>query len=155
MSKTNVARLLKQSDVPFDLLSYTVDEEDLSAQNVARKINYPLSSIFKTLVLETDQKQHIFAVISGEEELDLKAVALALSTKKVQMVPMNDLMRLTGYIRGGVAPIGAKKTFPVLLSDRAVGQSYMIISAGKRGWQIKLAPDDFLTFTNGILFTNR
>ncbi|MCT4779001.1 MULTISPECIES: Cys-tRNA(Pro) deacylase [Exiguobacterium] len=155
MSKTNVARLLKQSDVPFDLLSYTVDEKDLSAQNVARKINYPLSSIFKTLVLETDQKQHVFAVISGEEELDLKAVALALSTKKVQMVPMNDLMRLTGYIRGGVAPIGAKKTFPVLLSDRAVGQSYMIISAGKRGWQIKLAPDDFLTFTNGILFTNR
>ncbi|AFS69863.1 YbaK/ebsC protein [Exiguobacterium antarcticum B7] len=137
------------------MLSYTVDEEDLSAQNVARKINYPLSSIFKTLVLETDQKQHIFAVISGEEELDLKAVALALSTKKVQMVPMNDLMRLTGYIRGGVAPIGAKKTFPVLLSDRAVAQSYMIISAGKRGWQIKLAPDDFLTFTNGILFTNR
>ncbi|OIN68338.1 aminoacyl-tRNA deacylase [Exiguobacterium sp. KRL4] len=155
MSKTNVARLLKQSDVPFDLLSYTVDEKDLSAQNVARKINYPLSSIFKTLVLETDQKQHVFAVISGEEELDLKAVALALSTKKVQLVPMNDLMRLTGYIRGGVAPIGAKKTFPVLLSDRAVGQSYMIISAGKRGWQIKLAPDDFLTFTNGILFTNR
>ncbi|WP_404276070.1 Cys-tRNA(Pro) deacylase [Exiguobacterium undae] len=155
MSQTNVARLLKQSDIAFDLLSYPVDEQDLSAQNVARKINYPLSSIFKTLVLETDQKQHVFAVISGEEELNLKAAALALSVKKVQLVPMNDLKKLTGYIRGGVAPIGAKKKFPVLLSDQVTGQPFMIISAGKRGFQIKLAPDDFLTFTNGILFTNR
>jgi len=155
MTTTNVARLLKQSDIPFDMLSYPVDEQDLSAQNVARKINYPLSSIFKTLVLETDSHQHMFAVISGEEEVSLKAVARTVSAKKTHLVPMKDLRQLTGYIRGGVAPIGAKKPFPVLLSDSALNQEFIIISAGKRGLQIKLAPDDFLRFTNGIVFMNR
>ncbi|WP_393965515.1 Cys-tRNA(Pro) deacylase [Exiguobacterium sp. S22-S28] len=155
MTITNAARLLKQSNIPFDLLSYPVDEQDLSAQNVSRKISYPLSSIFKTLVLETDTHQHVFAVISGEEEVSLKAVARTASVKKAHLVPMKELKKLTGYIRGGVAPIGAKKSFPVLLSDSALNQEFIIISAGKRGLQIKLAPDDFLRFTNGILFINR
>lgn len=155
MSKTNAERLLKQSKVPFESISYVVDLNDLSAQAVSKKINFPLSSIFKTLVLEDDQKNYLFVVISGEEEVNLKAVARSASAKKVSLVPMKVLESLTGYVRGGVSPVGAKKAFPVFLSDRAVEQPYIIISAGKRGAQIKLSPNDLLEFTSGILYPNR
>ncbi|WP_214765488.1 MULTISPECIES: Cys-tRNA(Pro) deacylase [unclassified Exiguobacterium] len=155
MSKTNAERLLKQSNVSFESISYPVDLSDLSAQAVSEKIKFPLSSVFKTLVLEDDQKNYLFSVISGEEEVNLKAVARASGAKKMSLVPMKALESLTGYVRGGVSPIGAKKAFPVFLSDRAIGQPFIIISAGKRGQQIKLSPDDLLEFTSGILYRNR
>lgn len=154
MSKTNVERLLKQSKIDFESLSYPVDLDDLSAEAVARKINYPLSTIFKTLVLKMVENKYAFVVISGEEELSLKAAAKALHSKKVALVPMKDLEGLTGYVRGGVSAIGAKKNFPVLLSDRAIAEPFIILSAGKRGHQVRLSPHDFLAFTQGILFTN-
>ncbi|KOP28498.1 aminoacyl-tRNA deacylase [Exiguobacterium acetylicum] len=154
MSKTNVERLLKQSKIDFESLTYPVDLDDLSAEAVARKINYPLSTIFKTLVLKMVENKYAFVVISGEEELSLKAAAKALHSKKVALVPMKDLEGLTGYVRGGVSAIGAKKNFPVLLSDRAMNEAFIILSAGKRGHQVRLSPYDFLAFTQGILFTN-
>ncbi|HAB32829.1 MAG TPA: Cys-tRNA(Pro) deacylase [Exiguobacterium sp.] len=154
MSKTNVERLLKQSKIDFESLTYPVDLDDLSAEAAARKINYPLSTIFKTLVLKMVENKYVFVVISGEEELSLKAAAKALHSKKVALVPMKELEFLTGYIRGGVSAIGAKKNFPVLLSDRAIHEPFIIISTGKRGHQVRLNPHDFLSFTQGILFTN-
>ncbi|MGI1806305.1 aminoacyl-tRNA deacylase [Exiguobacterium sp. TDN 0502] len=154
MSKTNVERLLKQSNISFEALTYPVDLDDLSAEAVARKINYPLSTIFKTLVLKIAENKYAFVVVSGEEELSLKAAAKVLHSKKVALVPMKDLEGLTGYIRGGVSAIGAKKNFPVLVSDRVLTETFIIVSAGKRGHQVRLNPQDFLSFTQGILFTN-
>lgn len=154
MSKTNVERLLKQSNISFEAITYPVDLNDLSAEAVSRKINYPLSTIFKTLVLKLVENKYAFVVISGEEELSLKAAAKALQSKKVALVPMKDLEGLTGYVRGGVSAIGAKKNFPVLVSDRVLTEVFIIVSAGKRGHQVRLNPQDFLSFTQGILFTN-
>lgn len=151
---TNAARLLKQSNVTFDLLNYDVDLNDLSAGAVANKIGRPAEDIYKTLVLVDDRGHHAFVVLSGAEELSLKAIAKAIGTKKVQLVPMKDLEKLTGYIRGGVSPIGAKRAFPVYLSDTAETKQTIIISAGKRGSQLVLAPQDLLAFTKGKVFSN-
>lgn len=153
MQLTNAARQLKQRDVPFTYHSYVVDESDVSAKHVAASLDKPLDQLYKTICLENEQRKYAFFLISGDLDIDLKAAAKAWGAKKAAPVPMKELEALTGYIRGGVSPIGAKKRFPVFLHDSASRKGTIIISAGKRGYQIELAPDDLIRFTDGRWFT--
>ena len=115
MKKTNTARFLDRLNIPYQLIEYEVDASDLSAENVAKKINLPLEQVFKTLVARGDKTGVIIACIPGGAELDLKAIAEVSGNKKVEMVSVKEIQSLTGYIRGGVSPIGTKKHYPVYL----------------------------------------
>jgi Cys-tRNA(Pro)/Cys-tRNA(Cys) deacylase len=128
-----------------------VDLEDLSAESVAAKVNLPPRQLFKTLVADGDRHGICMAVIPGDSELDLKALAAASGDRRIHLVPVKDLQRLTGYVRGGVTTLAAKKAYPVYV-DRSIEQFDVIsISAGMRGLQILLAPADYLTVTNATL----
>jgi len=149
--KTNAARLLDQIGIPYELREYEVDLEDLSAESVAAKVNLPARQLFKTLVVDGDHNGICMAVIPGDSELDLKALAAASGDRRIRFVPVKDLQRLTGYVRGGVTVLGAKKAYPVY-TDKDIEQFDAIsISAGMRGLQILLAPADFLRATNATL----
>lgn len=153
MQLTNAARQLKQRKIPFTYHAYEVDESDVSAKHVAASLGKPLDQLYKTICLEDDQRRHAFFLISGDLTIDLKSAARAWGVKKVSPVSMKELETLTGYIRGGVSPIGAKKRFPVFLHDSAKEKETIVISAGKRGYQLELAPADLLQFTEGSWFT--
>ena len=153
MQLTNAARQLKQKKIPFTYHTYEVDETDVSAKHVAMTLNKPLDELYKTICLMNEKKQYAFFLISGERDIDLKAAAKAWGAKKASPIPMKELETLTGYIRGGVSPIGAKKSFPVYLHEAAQDRETITISAGKRGYQIELTPEDLLQFTNGHWFS--
>jgi Cys-tRNA(Pro)/Cys-tRNA(Cys) deacylase len=149
--KTNAARLLDQIGIPYELREYEVDLEDLSAESVAAKVNLSARQLFKTLVVDGDRNGICMAVIPGDSELDLKALAAASGDRKIRFVPVKDLQRHTGYVRSGVTVLGAKKAYPVY-TDKDIEQFDVIsISAGMRGLQILLAPADFLRATNATL----
>ena len=149
--KTNAARLLDQLGIRYELREYEVDPEDLAAEAVAAKIGLPPGQLFKTLVAQGDRHGIYMAVIPGDTELDLKALASATGERKVHLVPVKDLQKLTGYIRGGVTALAAKKPYPVY-ADRSIERFDTIsISAGVRGLQILLAPADYLKVTNAAL----
>ncbi|WP_371361631.1 Cys-tRNA(Pro) deacylase [Sporomusa rhizae] len=149
--KTNAARILDGLKIDYELREYKVDENDLSAQNVAEKVNMPHSQVFKTLVARGDKTGVIMACIPGDMELDLKALAAASGNKKVEMVSLKEVQPLTGYIRGGVSPLGAKKRYPVFLNDSAVNWPVIACSAGIRGCQIVLAPSSLVQAVNAKL----
>jgi Cys-tRNA(Pro)/Cys-tRNA(Cys) deacylase len=138
--KTNAARLLDAKKIPYRVVTYAVDESDLSATTVARKVGMPPSQVYKTLLARGDKTGPLFALISADEELDLKALASATGNKKVELAPLKEVQPLTGYIRGGVSPLGAKKPYPVVLDERALAAAEIAISAGVRGAQLVLAP---------------
>ena len=117
MSKTNAARLLDSLGITYELCAYEVDPEDLTATNVARKINMPAEQVFKTLLTTTGPDQYVFAVIPGDAELDFKKLARAAEVRKAEMVALKDVQPLTGYIRGGVTVFGAKKDFPAFADE--------------------------------------
>lgn len=142
MKKTNAARVLDNLGIPYRLVEYEVDPSDLSAEGVARKINLPLGQVFKTLVARGDKTGVFLACIPGDRELDLKAIAVASGNKRVELVPVKEIQALTGYVRGGVSPIGAKKPYPVHLDERAMAFSFISVSAGVRGCQILISPED-------------
>ena len=144
MKKTNAARILDRLKIGYELLEYEVDESDLSAVHLAETAWVPIGQVFKTLVLEGDKNGNFVCIIPGGEEIDLKKAALASANKKVAMIKMKDLEPLTGYIRGGCSPLGMKKNFPVYIDKSAFDQSFIYISAGARGMQIKLAPTDLM-----------
>jgi len=144
MKKTNAARILDGLKVDYKLCEYEVDESDLSAESVAKKVNLPLEQVFKTLVARGDKTGVLLACIPGGMELDLKAIAEISGNKKVEMVPLKEVQPLTGYIRGGVSPIGTKKHFPLYLDERAVKFPFISISAGIRGCQIFIEPGNLL-----------
>jgi Cys-tRNA(Pro)/Cys-tRNA(Cys) deacylase len=144
MKKTNAARFLDCLNIPYQLVEYEVDESDLSAENAARKINLPLEQVFKTLVARGDKTGILLACIPGGAELDLKAIAAISGNKKVEMVHVKEIQTLTGYIRGGVSPIGTKKQYPIFLDESAMGFPFISISAGIRGYQIFISPRDFI-----------
>jgi Cys-tRNA(Pro)/Cys-tRNA(Cys) deacylase len=149
--KTNVARLLDQMGARFEMREYEVDPEDLAAEAVAAKIGLPPGQLFKTLVAEGDRRGICMAVIPGDTELDLKALAVASGNRKIHLVPLKELPKLTGYIRGGVTALAAKKAYPVYV-DKSIEQFEVIsISAGIRGLQILLAPADYLRVANATL----
>ena len=140
--KTNAARLLDRAGVPYKLREYTVNEEDLSAPRVAEAVGMPAGQVFKTLVARGDRTGVLLACIPGNAELDLKALAAASGNKKVELVPLKEVLGLTGYVRGGVSPVGAKKPFPLFLDEAAGLWDFIAVSAGVRGCQLLLAPDD-------------
>ena len=156
--KTNAARLLESLGIPYELRSYEVDPEDLTAISVARKIGLPPEQVFKTLLttgVPSDRSSslgwttggpniYVFAVIPGDAELDFKKLARAAGLRKAEMVTLKDVQPLTGYIRGGVTVFGAKKAYPVFVDETAILFDQISVSAGVRGTQLILAPADYL-----------
>ena len=150
-AKTNTARLLDQLGIRYELREYEVDPDDLAAETVAAKIGLPAEQVFKTLVARGDGKGTCLAVIPGNAELDLKALAAASGNRKIQLVPVKELQGLTGYIRGGVTALAGKKDYPVFVDETVEQFDVISISAGMRGLQILLAPSDYLKATRGTL----
>jgi len=149
--KTNAVRLLDQLAIRYELREYEVDPENLAAETVAAKIGLPPQQVFKTLVARGDRNGICMGVISGDAELDLKALAAASGDRKVQLVPVKELQALTGYIRGGVTALAAKKDYPVYVDETIELFDTIAISAGIRGMQILIAPHDYLTATKATL----
>lgn len=148
MKKTNAARCLDRLRVDYKLVEYEVDESDLSAETVARKINLPVEQVFKTLVARGDKTGVMLACIPAGTELDLKALAGVSGNKKAEMVPVREIEPLTGYVRGGVSPIGTKKRFPFYLDESAVQLPFISVSAGVRGLQLFLDPKTLAEILN-------
>lgn len=149
--KTNAARLLDQMGIRYELREYEVDPEDLAAETVAAKIGLPPEQVFKTLVARGDRNGTCLAVIPGDQELDLKALASAAGERKIQLVPVKELQGLTGYIRGGVTALASKRDYPVYVDETIELFDVVSISAGMRGLQILIAPADYLRATNGTV----
>jgi Cys-tRNA(Pro)/Cys-tRNA(Cys) deacylase len=147
--KTNAARLLDTLGVPYALREYTFDPEDLSAETVAAKVGLPAEQVFKTLVARGDRTGVLLAVVPGNAELDLKALARLSGDRKVDTVPLKELQPLTGYIRGGVTALGGKKDYPVFVDETLALFDVVSVSAGVRGTQLLLAPADYLRVTKG------
>lgn len=144
INKTNVARLLDKAKVPYELIAYEVDESDLSAVHVAAQLGEDIDLVFKTIVLHGDKSGYFVCVVPGEHEIDLKKAAKVSGNKKCELLAMKELLPTTGYIRGGCSPIGMKKHFPTYLHESASKYKYIYISAGQRGLQVKLSPEDLL-----------
>jgi Cys-tRNA(Pro)/Cys-tRNA(Cys) deacylase len=142
--KTNGARLLETLGIPFELNEYEVDLEDLSAVSVAKKVGMPPEQVFKTLLTTGGPGVYVFAVIPGDAELDLKKLARAAGLRKAEMAPLKQVQPLTGYIRGGVTVFGAKKPYPVWVDETIILFDKISVSAGARGTQLILKPEDYL-----------
>lgn len=142
--KTNGARFLEALKIPFELREYLVDPEDLSAITVASKIGMPAEQVFKTLLTTAGPGLFLFAVVPGDAELDFKKLARAAGLRKTEMVPLKEVQPLTGYIRGGVTVFGARKAYPVYVDETAILFETISVSAGTRGIQLILKPDDYL-----------
>lgn len=146
--KTNAARILDREAVHYELREHPVDEEDLSAPHVAEAVGMPPEQVFKTLVVRGDRTGVLLACIPGNSELDLKALAAASGNKKVELVAVKEVPGLTGYIRGGVSPVGTKKRYPLYLDETADLWDVISVSAGVRGCQMLLAPGDLARVTD-------
>lgn len=149
MKKTNAARLLDRLKISYSLRTYEVDPDHLNAPSVAQKIQMPVEQVFKTLVVRGDKTGVLLACIPGGKELDMKCLAAVSGNKKVEMVHLREVQELTGYIRGGVSPLGTKKKFPVYLDQSAQSFSVIAVSAGVRGSQILLSAEELLRATEG------
>ena len=145
--KTNAARKLDELKLAYRLVEYTVDEEHLDAVHVADEVGMPAAQVFKTLVVRGDKTGIIFACIPGDGELDLKALAKVSGNKRAELVHLKEVLPLTGYIRGGCSPLGAKKNYPVYLDASCNNWNEIAISAGVRGLQIVAAPGDLKAAT--------
>ena len=151
MKKTNAARLLDSQKIPYELIPYQVEETDLGAQHVADQLHEDIRQVFKTLVLQGDRSGYFVCVIPGAEEVDLKKAAKVSDNKKCDLIPMKQLLPLTGYIRGGCSPIGMKKAFPTFLHATATQFEHIYVSAGMRGLQFKISPQHLIQATGATL----
>lgn len=142
--KTNAARILDRLSVAYETRAYEVDPEDLTASNVARKINMPPEQVFKTLLCRLHGCEYVFAAVPGDSELDLKKLATAADSKKAELASLKDVEPLTGYIRGGVTVMGAKKPYRAFVDEAVELFDIISVSAGMRGLQILLAPADYI-----------
>ena len=149
MAKTNAARMLDSAGIHYELREYQVDEDDLSAPHVAEAVGMPPDQVFKTLVARGDRTGVLMACIPANTELDLKALATASGNKKVELVAMKEVLPLTGYIRGGVSPVGTRKPYPVFLDETVDLWDVIAVSAGMRGCQVLLAPGDLVRAVDG------
>lgn len=149
--KTNAARILDKGKIPYELKEYTVDESDLSAVNVAQKVGLNIEQVYKTIVARGDKTGVIAACIQGDHELHLKGLATLSGNKKVEVVSLKEVLPLTGYIRGGVSPIGMKKNYPVFIDIGITQQERIAVSAGLRGLQLFLSPNDLISITKAQL----
>ena len=151
IEKTNAARLLDKAKIHYELISYEVDESDLSDIHVAAQLNEAIELVFKTLVLKGDKTGHFVCVIPGAEELDLKKASKISGNKSCDLIPMKELLSITGYIRGACSPIGMKKHFPTYIHESCLTLAKIYISAGKRGLQLLVAPQDLITEVKGTV----
>ena len=150
INKTNVARLLDKANITYELISYEVDESDLSAVRVADMLSQPVEQIFKTLVLKGDKTGYFVCIVPGADELDLKKAAKISGNKNCDMIPMKELLPVTGYIRGACSPIGMKKPFPTFIHETSLCFNHIYVSAGQRGLQIRIAPHDLIQMTGAM-----
>jgi Cys-tRNA(Pro)/Cys-tRNA(Cys) deacylase len=149
--KTNAARFLDSLGIAYELREYEVDPDDLAAESVARKVSRPAEQVFKTLVARGDKHGICFAVVPGDQQLDLKALAQLTGDKKIDTVPLKEVQPLTGYIRGGVTALAAKKSYPVFADETIELFDVISVSAGMRGAQLLLAPADYVRATAATL----
>ncbi len=149
MSKTNACRILDQLGIKYETRDYEVDPNDLAAETVAAKIGMPPEQVFKTLAVKGDRNGVCVAVVPGNYELDFKALAQITGDRKVEMIPLKDVLNVTGYIRGGVTALGMKKDYPVVIDETMQLWDVVSVSAGQRGTQIIIAPDDYQKATDG------
>ena len=145
--KTNAARILEALGIRYELREYEVDEDDLSAEAVARKVGLPPEQVFKTLVCRGDRTGPLFFAVPAAAELDFKAAARISGDRSVEMVPLREVQPLTGYVRGGVTVLGARKDYPAYADETIEIFDVISVSAGIRGTQILLAPSDYLRAT--------
>lgn len=148
VQKTNAVRILDKENIIYNLVFYEVDENDLSAIHVADQLGENVEQVFKTLVLKGDKSGYFVCIIPGAKELDLKHAARISGNKNCDMIPMKDLLPITGYIRGACSPIGMKKLFPSYIDRSCENFDHIYVSAGKRGMQIQLAPQDLARVAN-------
>ncbi|MBC1912836.1 Cys-tRNA(Pro) deacylase [Listeria booriae] len=151
IAKTNASRILDQQKINYELRQIPIHEEHMDASEIADMLHVPPEKLYKTLVTEGDKTGIVVACIPANKELDLKLLAKVSGNKKVEMLPMKDLEKVTGYIRGGCSPIGMKKHFPTFIADDAKNQEQLLISAGKRGLQLAIAPMDLVQVTSANL----
>ena len=149
MPKTNAMRQLEAAKIPYEVLTYEVDENDLSGTHIARQIGLPLDMVFKTLVAKGDKTGHLVFCIPVDKEIDLKAAAALTGNKKIEMVHVKELLGLTGYIRGGCSPIGMKKRFPTYFDASAAAHEKITVSAGVRGAQMLVSREALVAFVEG------
>ena len=151
IAKTNAARLLDQKKINYQLIPYLVDEQHLDATHVAESLGEDIKQVFKTLVLKGDKSGYFVCVIPGNHEVDLKKAAKVSGNKNCDLIPMKELLPTTGYIRGGCSPIGMKKPFPTYIHSTAADFDHIYISAGVRGLQIQITPNDLISVCNATL----
>lgn len=151
IQKTNAARLLDKAGIAYTLVPYEFDPDDLAATHVAEALGEDIRQVYKTLVLHGDRTGYFVCVIPGDLEVDLKKAAKVSGNKKADMIPMRDLLAVTGYIRGGCTAIGMKKPLPVYLQREAAGYPFFYVSAGQRGLQLRIAPADYISATKATL----
>ena len=152
--KTNAVRMVEQAKIPYVIHEYDVDTAHLDALHAADGMGIPVEEVYKTIVLTGDRTGHLVACIAAHKELDLKQVAKISGNKRVELLSLDQLEPLTGYVRGGCSPIGMKKKFPTFIEESAMHRKTIRISAGKRGLQMELAPKDLQKMTEATLFNN-
>ena len=152
MLKTNAARLLDAAGIAYELIPYEFTEDDLSAQHVAAELGEDIDRVFKTLVLRGDRTGFFVCVIPGDFEVDLKVAARISGNKSCEMLHLKELLPTTGYIRGGCSPIGMKRPFPTYIHESALLYDFIYISAGQRGLQFKIAPQDLIDFVGAEIY---
>ncbi len=151
ITKTNAARLLDKAKIRYELVPYEVDENDLAAQHVADQLGEDIAQVFKTLVLRGDRNGHFVCVVPGNAEVDLKKAAKISGNKSAEMIHMKELLPTTGYIRGGCSPVGMKKAFPTFFHETATHFDTIYVSAGQRGLQLKIDPQDLISYVDGTV----
>ena len=149
VNKTNVARLLDKASIKYRLVPYEFDPDDLAATHVAEQLGEDIRRVFKTLVLETDRAGYIVCVVPGDAEVDLKKAARVSGAKRAAMLPMRELLPLTGYIRGGCSPVGMRKRFATFFHDTALDFDTIYVSAGQRGLQVEINPAELIKYVGG------
>ena len=151
IEKTNAARLLDKAKIAYELVPYTVDEDNLAATHVAEELGEDIATVFKTLVLRGDRNGHFVCVVPGDHEVNLKAAAKVSGNKKAELIAMKELLPTTGYIRGGCSPIGMRKPFPTFIHSTSLEHRRIYISAGVRGLQIAIAPNDLIAYVRATV----
>ncbi len=150
-AKTNAARLLDSLGIPYDLLQYEVDLEDLAAPTVARKLGLPPEQVWKTLLCALNTGAYVFAELPGDAELDLKKLAAGAGARSARLAPLREVEPLTGYVRGGVTVLAARKPYPAYADETLELHERVSISAGQRGLQLWLTPEDYLRASGALL----
>ena len=151
INKTNAARLLDKAKIKYELVPYEVDENDLAATHIAEQLGEDIKQVFKTLVLKGDKTGHFVCVVPGDDGVDLKKAAKVSGNKKVDLIPMKELLPTTGYIRGGCSPVGMKKAFPTYFHHTCQDFDYIYVSAGVRGLQFKIDPEQLIAYTRATV----